>query len=270
MRERKNISEPVDTTGGIERLKRLISVLRGENGCQWDKKQTPESISVYLAEEVHELVHAIQTGHTEEILEELGDVIFIIIFIAELYKDNGAFDIDSAIDRVSDKMIRRHPHVFKDSQVNSVGDIRKQWRKIKKNEKSVSTTGSLLDSVPSGLPALMRAYRVSERAAGAGFDWNHISDVLKKVDEEINEFKKAVSEGSENKTKTEFGDILFTLVNAARFARVHPETALYDATGKFEKRFKYMEEKLRKSGKDVEAASHDELDKLWEEAKENT
>jgi len=264
------MSGHLDIPDGIEGLKRLISVLRGENGCPWDRKQTPESISVYLAEEVHELVHAIQTGNHEEILEELGDVIFIIIFIAELYKDNGAFDINGAIDRVSDKMIRRHPHVFEDSRVKSIGDIRNQWRKIKKNEKAFSESVSLLDSVPSGLPALMRAYRVSERAAGAGFDWHHISDVLEKVDEEIDEFRTAVAENDEKKTKTEFGDILFTLVNAARFARIHPETALYDAIGKFQKRFKYMEEKLRKSGKDVEAASHELLETLWEEAKKNT
>ena len=263
-------SNQLNTSSGIERLIKLISLLRGKNGCPWDKKQTPESISVYLAEEVHELVHAIQTGNREDVLEELGDVIFIIMFIAELYRESGDFDLNNAIDLVSRKMIRRHPHVFENSQVTSIGDIRKQWREIKKNEKPSSTTPSILDSVPSGLPALMRAYRVSERAAGAGFDWNTISDVLKKVDEEINEFNTAVSENNDKKTKTEFGDILFTLVNVARFARIHPEKALYDAIEKFENRFKYMEKELKKNGKDIETASHDVLDKLWEDAKKNT
>lgn len=267
----QNIAENMNDANGIERLIRLVAILKGENGCPWDKKQTPESISVYIAEEVHELVHAIQTGNSDEVCEELGDVIFLIVFIAEMYKKNGLFDINTAIDSVCDKMIRRHPHVFEDSGVKSIGDIRKQWREIKKNEKSPSSKkSSILDSVPSGLPALMRAYRVSERAAGAGFDWNHIFDVLNKVDEEIDEFKEALSEKNDKKIKTEFGDILFTLVNVARFAKVHPETALYDSINKFQKRFNYMEKKLSEDGKNIESTSRNSLDRLWEEAKKKT
>jgi nucleoside triphosphate diphosphatase len=268
--DKQNMLKNVSGASGIDRLIRLVTILKGENGCPWDKKQTPESISVYLAEEVHELVHAIQTANSDEVCEELGDVIFIIIFIAEMYKKEGLFDLDTAINLVCGKMIRRHPHVFEDSRAKSVGDIRKQWREIKKNEKGSLKNPSLLDSVPSGLPALMRAYRVSERAAGVGFDWDHISDVLKKVEEEIAEFKEAVSEHDKNKTKTEFGDILFTLVNVARFAKIHPETALYDAIGKFQKRFNYMEEKLSEDGMDMECATRDMLDRLWEEAKNNS
>jgi len=129
---KQNMPANPDVSIGIERLIKLVKILRGENGCPWDQKQTPESISVYIAEEVHELVHAIQSGNSDEVCEELGDVIFLIMFIAEIYKKAGLFDIKTAIDSVCDKMIRRHPHVFEDSTVNSVGDIRKQWRKIKK------------------------------------------------------------------------------------------------------------------------------------------
>jgi len=266
---KQNMPANPDVSIGIERLIKLVKILRGENGCPWDQKQTPESISVYIAEEVHELVHAIQSGNSDEVCEELGDVIFLIMFIAEIYKKAGLFDIKTAIDSVCDKMIRRHPHVFEDSTVNSVGDIRKQWRKIKKTEKGRSAKASILDSVPSGLPALMRAYRVSERAAGVGFDWDSIAGVLEKVDEEIDEFKDAVSEHNEKKIKTEFGDILFTLVNVARFAKIHPETALYDAIGKFEKRFQYMEKELSADGRDMESISYEDLELLWEKAKKS-
>lgn len=251
----------------IKRLIELINTLTAEDGCPWDQKQTPESLSVYLTEEVHELAQAIQTGNSHDMCEELGDAIFLIMFIAERCEKAGLFDISAAIDAVCDKMVRRHPHVFENKPMTSVGDIRKQWRKIKKTEKTGEQKASVLDSVPAGLPALMRAYRVSERAAGAGFDWDDMAGVLKKTDEEINEFKTALDERDEHKIHSEFGDILFTLVNVARFAGIHPETALYDAVNKFEKRFQYMEKEILKDGREIESLSHDALEALWEKAK---
>ncbi|MFO7558152.1 MAG: nucleoside triphosphate pyrophosphohydrolase [Desulfobacterales bacterium] len=246
---------------------RLVESLRGPGGCPWDRKQTPKSMSIYLIEEVYELIDSMKSRSPEEICEELGDVLFHIIFIAGMYNDLEYFDIQSAARRVTEKMIRRHPHVFGDKTIETVKDVKEQWRKIKKKESEPSPERSILDSVPVKLPALIRAYRISERAAGAGFDWDDITGVMTKVKEELAEFHSAHLKGEKDKASVEFGDILFTLVNVARFAGFHPETALEDSTDKFEKRFRYMEKTLSKRGKHLEEVPREELEILWEKAK---
>ena len=254
---------------GINALNKLIDVLRGENGCPWDKKQTPRSMSVYLVEEIYELLEAIESGNTDDICEELGDVLFHILFIAKLFQEMGSFNIEDAASVNKEKMIRRHPHVFGNSKSSSSDDLRKQWHQIKMNEKTHSGNKSILDSIPSGLPALRRAYKISERAARVGFDWDNISDVMQKVEEECSELKTELNEPGENQESLaiEIGDAIFSLVNVARFVRIHPENALTDSIKKFENRFKYIEKVILKSGRKIESVSQGEMNELWEKAK---
>jgi MazG family protein len=258
----------------INSIINLIEILRGENGCPWDRKQTPETIAVYLLEEVYELVDAIESKDPDGVCEELGDVLFHILFLSILFREMGHFDIKDAIDFNVEKMTRRHPHVFGNQRIDSVEEVRAKWHQIKKEEKSLTKKTSIIDSVPAGFPALMRAYRVSERAAKTGFDWNDISGVMQKVEEEWSELKNVLKrENQSQKDKDllalEFGDVLFTLVNVARFARIHPETALRNSTKKFITRFKYMEKLITESRRNIESVSQEEKDELWEEAKAN-
>ena len=215
----------------------LIKRLRGEGGCPWDRKQTPQSLSVYLIEEMYELVDAVASADNQAVCEELGDVVFQVLFLAELFSENGSFDLTKVVDRNIEKMVRRHPHVFGEKKVTSTAAIRDNWHAIKREEKKADPTdpaASLLDSIPVGLPALMRSYRVSERAARTGFDWNDLEEVMAKVEEEWREFKAAVrqirDDDSRGKAAVEFGDIIFTLSNVARFVGFHPETALKRAS----------------------------------------
>ena len=261
----------------ISALIRLIEQLRGENGCPWDKKQTPRTLAVYLIEEVYELVDAIESKSPEDVCEELGDVLFQILFMAHLYQKAGHFDLRDVASRNTEKMIRRHPHVFGQETAVTSEEVRQRWHTIKMTEKNHVENAGLLDSVPSGLPALIRAYRISERAARAGFDWDSISGVMEKVEEEWAEFKSEVDKIPESgpqpdskaqeKLSLEFGDVLFTLVNVARFAKLHPETSLADSTRKFEKRFKHMEQAISQNGQQLDAVSYTELNNLWEKAK---
>jgi MazG family protein len=244
----------------------LIKTLRGENGCPWDKEQTPETLAVYLVEEVYELLDAIQSGIPQQVCEELGDVLFQVFFMAELYNNMKQFDIYDSARKNTEKMIRRHPHVFENAQTKNTDEIRERWHKIKMQEKNETIETSVLDSIPVKLPALLRAYRISERAAATGFDWKDISSVLEKVEEELSEFKSALSH-KKNEVEMEFGDILFTLVNVARFAKIHPETSLARSITKFDKRFRYMEKVLSKKQKKIENLTAGEIELLWEEAK---
>ena len=257
----------------IEAITELIETLRGENGCPWDKKQTPRTIVVYLLEEVYELLEAIELGEHDNVCEELGDVLFHIFFLVSLFQEKGHFDIESVVNLNVKKMTRRHPHVFGQDRVKSADEVRERWHKIKMKEKNHTSKASILESVPATLPALMRAYRISERAAKIGFDWRDIFGVLKKVEEEWIELKTVLKR--QNRTSKEkdllaleFGDVLFTLVNVARFAQIHPETALRSSTNKFKKRFKYMEKCISNSRRNIEPFSQEEMDVLWEEAKE--
>ncbi len=257
---------------GTDAVFKLIETLRGKNGCPWDKKQTPRTIAVYLVEEIYELVDAIESENHNEICEELGDVLFHILFLISLFRETGRFDFMDVIDSNMKKMTRRHPHVFGKDRVESTDEVREQWHKIKMNEKKRFQETSILDSVPSKLPALMRAYRISERASKTGFDWSDISGVMSKVEEEWSELKVALK-GQKESSKDhdllamELGDLIFTLVNVARFACINPETALRSSTNKFEKRFKYMERLTLKNHGGLESISQEDLDVLWEKSK---
>lgn len=255
----------------------LIQRLRGENGCPWDRKQTPQSLSVYLIEEMYELVEAVAAGDDRAVCEELGDVVFQVLFMAELFAESGAFDLDGVVERNVAKMIRRHPHVFGETKALSTAAVRENWHAIKKEEQKEKNGGrrpSLLDSIPAGMPALMRSYRVSERAARTGFDWNDLPEVMDKVEEEWREFKSAARKADTaddlQKAAVEFGDIIFTLSNVARFMGFHPESALTAAIQKFEARFRHMEAAFADQGREIESASRAEMDAAWETAKRKT
>ena len=261
---------------GLYDLRRVIETLRGKEGCPWDRKQTPGTLSVYLIEEMYELVDAIASGDPGAVLEELGDVLFQIVFIAVLFEETGDFGIQDVVAANIEKMIRRHPHVYGNEKLDTSEQVRQRWHQIKAMEKKRDDRASLLDSVPDKLPALMKAYRISERAARTGFDWDDMQGVTDKVEEEWSEFKEALGAHAETDSPDnddrrdmamEFGDLLFTLTNVARFAHIHPETSLNDAIWKFKKRFNYMETVLRQKGSSMDAASRREMDHLWNEAK---
>jgi MazG family protein len=256
----------------LDNLIRLIETLRGENGCPWDKKQTSRSIALHLLEELYELLDAMEKGDADDVCEELGDVLFQIFFIARLFEEAGSFNIETVAARNIQKMTRRHPHVFGSTPLESAEEVKRQWHTIKSNEKKSVPGGSLLDSLPSKLPALMRAYRISERVGKAGFDWNDMHGVLAKVEEEWNELKSAIRTDNDaginqGNVSLELGDLLFTLVNVARFAHIHPETALADATKKFEARFRQLERLLAAADKTLASLSPKEMDLFWEKAK---
>lgn len=256
----------------IARLESLIETLRGENGCPWDKKQTPDTMARYLVEEVYELVDAIVSKDAAAVCEEAGDVLFQLLFIANLYRESGRFCLKDVVDYNVDKMIRRHPHVFGDVSAKTPEQVSENWDTIKLKERGGAERHSVLGSIPQGLPALLRAAMVSERAAKTGFDWDDISEVMAKAMEEWGEFAAEINhsrfESDSGRATMEFGDILFTMVNVARFAGIHPESALILSIQKFEKRFAYMEAKSIEAGQDIASLSFQEMHILWDEAKD--
>jgi tetrapyrrole methylase family protein / MazG family protein len=251
----------------------LIGTLRGENGCPWDRRQTPASMGRYLAEEVFELMEAIEKNDAAAVAEELGDVLFQVFFIAELYREAGRLELESVLAQIHAKMVRRHPHVFAGAAAETTEAVRAQWTEIKRAEKGGTGPESALEGVPAGLPALLRAWRISQRAIAVGFDWPDEEGVLRQAEDEWREFRTELSRpdveaDGRRRVAMEFGDLLFTLVNVARFARIHPETALTAAIGKFEARFRHMERATAAAGKNFADISRPEMEELWERAKQ--
>ena len=221
---------------------------------------------------MYELVDAVISGDDQAVLEELGDTLFQILFLSYLFEQRGRFSFEQVLERIIAKMIHRHPHVFGNEKAETSGQVKQRWRQIKQQEKDPQR--SLLDSIPAAMPALMRAYRVSERAAGTGFDWDTLKDVMRQAEMEWDEFKEEVaSAGDSDRVRQnaamEFGDVLFTLMNVARLAGIHPETALSQSTQKFIKRFKHMETMATGQNTTLDALPRDELERFWQEAKKN-
>ncbi|MGD9366059.1 MAG: nucleoside triphosphate pyrophosphohydrolase [Desulfobacteraceae bacterium] len=254
----------------IQTLIDLIAALRSENGCPWDRKQTPSTLTVYLIEEMYELVEAIHSDKSDDVLEELGDVLFQVLFVAYMFQQQGRFSLEQILERIIRKMIRRHPHVFGSKKVENADQVKTQWHRIKQTEKG--SLPSMLDSIPSGMPALMRAYRISERAAATGFDWDSLNEVMAQAEEEWSEFQAEIENSGVLKTNhakatMELGDVLFSLVNVARLAGIHPETALAKSTRKFTRRFNQMEAMAHKLSSSLEELPKDEMERLWAVAK---
>lgn len=246
----------------------VIRTLRGKNGCEWDRRQTPETMWKCLVEEVYELHQALADQDLDNTCEEMGDVLFQIAFIMEIFHDSGRIPISRVMDEVTEKMIRRHPHVYGDAKVETRAELLDQWEKIKTQEKKRETRLSAMDDVPKGMPGLVRAMKVSKAAVKKGFEWENIHQVLDTVKSEIAEFESALEQGDEEGLMMELGDVLFTLVNVARFAGFHPETALSRATAKFESRFRLMEKALAEQGISLDTLSAPEKEAFWSRAKQ--
>lgn len=246
-------------------LKEVASILRGEEGCAWDRAQTSQTLKPYLIEEAYEVYDAIEKDDHRHLKEELGDLLYQIYAHAQIAEENNLFTIDDVANAITEKLIRRHPHVFGDETVSGKDEVIAKWEKIKKREKSHRT--SILDGVPAHLPALLKAYRVQQKASRVGFDWDRIRDVVVKLDEEIGEFKDSITQRNRQRIEEEIGDILFTITNVSRFLEINPEDALYKTVDKFIRRFKFIESEALKSGKEIEDMSLEELDSIWERSK---
>ncbi|MBO0961780.1 nucleoside triphosphate pyrophosphohydrolase [Neobacillus sp. MM2021_6] len=254
----------------FSKLREIISVLRGPNGCPWDKEQTHESLKKYLIEETYEVIEAINDGDIDHLIEELGDVLLQVMLHAQIGEDDGYFSIDDIIEVLSAKMIRRHPHVFGTGKAESAEEVVQNWQEIKQQEKGgVEPTTSMLAGVSKVQPNLLRAYELQKLAAKVGFDWQEITPALAKVKEELDEFVAELDGTAEGLllAKKEFGDLVFAFVNVARFLKIHPEEALFETNEKFIRRFQYVEESVKRSGRSFEEHTLEELDHYWDKAK---
>ena len=246
-------------------LAEIAARLRAENGCAWDREQTYQSLKPYLIEEAYELYDAIESGDIKDMKEELGDLLYQVYAHAQIASEENQFTIDDVAHGIADKLIYRHPHVFGDDTVTDAQEVIERWEIIKKKEKSHRE--SILDGVPAHLPALLKAYRVQQKVSRVGFDWEKTDDVVAKIEEELEEFKEAFSKGDKENALEEAGDILFSMANLLRFAGINPEEALQKTVKKFIRRFGHVEKECLKKGNNMEKMSLEELDLLWEEAK---
>ncbi|MGA1867183.1 MAG: nucleoside triphosphate pyrophosphohydrolase [bacterium] len=251
----------------FDELVEIMKKLRGKEGCPWDKEQTIESIKPYLIEECYEVIEAIESGCTEKIKDELGDLFFQILFLAQIGDENGMFDINDILQNLKEKMIRRHPHVFSTTVARDKKEVLVQWEAIKKKEKPITPKESILDGIPKSLPSLILAYRIQERAARVGFDFETTEAVIKKSEEEFEEFKSALEENNVVKYEEELGDLIFSMVNLSRFLNIDAERAIKKAIERFSTRFHYIENKAVNEGIQLINIDMSEKNKWWEEAK---
>lgn len=254
-----------------ERFEKLVGImhrLRAPGGCPWDGEQTHASIKPYLIEEAYEVLEAIDAGDDGELCGELGDLLLQVVFHAEMAAETDRFKIDDVIDAICDKMVRRHPHVFADTQVDDAAEVLRNWSKIKQQERrDADTDASVLAGVPRALPALLRAHRIGEKAATAGFDWSTADGVVDKLREELAELEAAVAGEGAERIEAELGDLLFAATSLARHLGIRSEDALGKATDRFEARFRNMEARLRAEGRELGETSEDEMEAAWQRAK---
>lgn len=245
----------------------IMRILRSENGCPWDQEQNHQSLKKYLLEETYEVMDAIDKAVPSDLCEELGDLLLQVVFHAQIAAENKEFSMEDVIDVVSKKMVSRHEHVFGEGKCETADDVIAVWEKRKKKEKGNTSHTEVLQSIPGNLPALIRAYKIQQKAALVGFDWDNIDDVFQKIHEEIDELKQVFKSAQKKKIEEELGDSLFALVNLARFLDIHPEFALSQTSEKFIRRFSYIEEQAKQQGKKMENMTLAEMDVLWNEAK---
>lgn len=248
----------------FERLVGIMARLRGEDGCPWDREQTLDSLKPFLVEEAYEVLDAIESGDVAEHREELGDLLLQVVFQAEVRRNEGAFDARDVVNAISDKLVRRHPHVFGDRDAHDADHAYRRWEEMKAQEKG---DRSVLSGVPRQLPALLRAQRVTDKASKVGFDWKAIEGPVEKLDEELGELKAAIASGDPAAVEHELGDLLFTMVNVARFVDIDAEAALRRTVDRFTRRFEYVERAMKAEGRAMTEASLDELEAKWEAAK---
>ena len=257
-------ADPKTTGERFEQLVAIMARLRGPGGCPWDREQSFDTIKPYLLEETYEVLDAIDRRDWASLADELGDLLLQAVFFAQMASEDNKFNIDTSIDAIVQKLIRRHPHVFADGSAKTADDVKRRWDEIKADEKKSrgEPARGLLESVPRNLPALVEAQQIASKAAGVGFDWERADQVLEKLDEELSELARARANGSQSELESEIGDLLFVLVNLARFFKVDPEQALRKTSAKFRKRFAHVE-----AGVKLPGATIDEMEALWQEAK---
>ena len=249
----------------LEAFNRLLDIMDDlREKCPWDKKQTIQSLRHLTIEETYELADAILDNDLPEIKKELGDVLLHIVFYAKIGSEKRAFDIADVANSISDKLIDRHPHIYGDVQVENEADVKRNWENLKLKEGKTS----VLEGVPKSLPAVVKACRIQEKVAGVGFDWEKPAQVWKKVQEELAELNEEIKAGHTENTEKEFGDVLFSMINYARFIDVNPENALEKTNKKFIKRFQYLEQAAKKQNKQLSDMSLTEMDVFWEESKQ--
>jgi tetrapyrrole methylase family protein/MazG family protein len=257
----------------IQKLVDLVARLRGPNGCPWDKEQTRETLKPMLVEEAYEVLDALDATEPALLKEELGDLLFQVVFHAQIAAERGEFTLADVIDRLHEKMVRRHPHVFGDADLKTAGDVLRNWEDIKAAERGTVSTSdpasekSILDGIPSRLPALHQAYQITAKASRVGFDWSRLEDILAKLKEEADELVAARESADTDDLAGEVGDLLFVVVNVARFLAIDPETALARSNRKFMRRFRYVETRIKEQGRALKDATLEEMDALWNEAK---
>jgi len=250
----------------FDRLMEIMRRLRGPGGCPWDAEQSHDSLKRYLLEEAYEVIEAIDARDPEHLKEELGDLLLQPVFHAAIAEEQGDFTMDQVLDAINEKLIRRHPHVFGAEVIETSAAQVQNWEKIKKKEKE-GERKTALSGVPPGLPALMQAQKITEKAARVGFDWEHTDQVFAKVMEELHEFEEAMLSGDQVEMEAELGDLLFAIVNLGRFLALDPEEALRKTIRRFTKRFSHVEESLHARGQALQSSTLAEMDLLWEEAK---
>jgi len=254
----------------FDRLVGIMDRLRDPDGCPWDREQTMNTLSGYLLEEAYEVVDAIAADDGNRLREELGDLLLQIVFLARIARERGWFGIDGVSDSISEKMVRRHPHVFGDREVSGSAEVKRNWEDIKTEERGAERPGSTLEGVPRSLPALLKAFRMTEKAAAVGFDWRRPHDVMAKLHEEVGELEAALDgmlAAGVDQVRDEMGDVLFVMANLARHLGVEPETALQGTNAKFLRRFQAMEAGARAQGRSLRDLDLAEQDALWEAAK---
>jgi len=248
-------------------LVEIMEKLRSEDGCPWDRKQTHDTLKPYMIEEAYEVLEAIDQEDHYLLEEELGDLMLQVVFHAQIADENGFFDVDDVIDQICNKLVRRHPHVFSDVVAETSEDVLVNWEAIKREEKEETTHYASMERIPKEMPALMRSYKVQAKAADVGFDWDDISGALDKVNEEWAELMEIIESNNRDKIEEELGDLIFAVVNVARFMKIRPELALQKTVEKFLRRFKYIEDTLEKKGTKVHDSNLEEMDFYWNEAK---
>ncbi len=249
----------------IKKLIDIMTALRGEKGCPWDKEQTRDSLKPFLLEETYEVLEALDENDPEKLKEELGDLLFQIVFHCQIAKEKNEFDISDVIDTISDKMINRHPHVFAKAGYKSKEELHTHWEEEKKREGKKRK--SVLEGVPKALPSLLRAQKLQKKASRVGFDWKKTEDTFEKLEEELREFRHALKKKKQREIEDELGDIFFMLVNISRFVGVNPEDALRKTISKFISRFSYIEMKAAENKRTLSEMTLQEMDALWDEAK---
>jgi MazG family protein len=255
-----------DTTGKFEELVKIVQHLRAPDGCPWDREQTNASLLPYFLEEAYEMIESVDNENWSELKEEVGDLLLHAVLQAVIAAENDHFTIEGSIKNINEKLVRRHPHVFGDAQADAAFHAKQNWEAAKHKEKNRK---SRLDGVPVTLPALIRAQRLQQKASYAGFDWDKVEEVWAKIHEEIQELKEAQSNNSKKHVEEEIGDVLFAVVNLARFLDIPAEDALRKTNKKFTTRFAQVEEELKKRGKNVEDSSLEEMDEIWNTVKKH-